>query len=117
MSGCLANKGKSRERGDRMKVEPMRRTHRLTTITLVLLLLCAPSTADAWGATGHRIVAEIAYKRLSIRARREVRRLLGDRELYEIANWADEIRPSRRETGPWHYVDIQVRDDGSADAF
>jgi hypothetical protein len=27
-----------------------------------------------------------------------------------IASWADQIRNERRETGPWHYVDIQITD-------
>jgi hypothetical protein len=63
-----------------------------------------------WGRVGHRIVARIAAGRLSANARREVRALLGDQTLAEIAPWADEVRPERPETSNWHYVNIPVID-------
>jgi hypothetical protein len=28
--------------------------------------------------------------------------------LYSIVNWADEIRKERRDTAPWHYVNIPL---------
>jgi hypothetical protein len=33
--------------------------------------------------------------------------------LLAIANWADAVRPSRAETGDWHFVDVPV----TADAY
>ena len=55
---------------------------------------------------GHTIVAEIADRALSARAREEVRRLLNGKGMASAADWADQIRGQRRETAPWHYVNI-----------
>src|SRR4051794_22308701 len=68
-----------------------------------------PSVVFAWGGDGHQIVAIIAEERLTPEAKAEVHQLLGaDVGISdaEIANWADQIRRERRETAPWHYVDI-----------
>jgi hypothetical protein len=74
----------------------------------------APQQALAWGAEGHRIVAQLAYKQLSSRAQAEVVRLLSQEPgatLESISTWADEVRsPS---TGPWHYVNFPR--DGACD--
>jgi hypothetical protein len=84
-------------------------------LTLSLLLLClTPARAAAWGGTGHRIVAIIAEGRLTPRARREVRRLLGRNvSLSSVATFADDIRNSRPDTRQFHFVDIPLE----ADAF
>lgn len=69
------------------------------------------SPGYAWGQEGHRVIALIAAHQLSPRARAGVAILLADdaeRGMEEISPWADEIRRSRRETGPWHYVDIPL---------
>jgi hypothetical protein len=70
------------------------------------LLWSAPLAAHAWGSMGHAIVADIADRVLSSRAREEVRRLLGGRGMASVAMWADEIRKQRRETSRWHFVNI-----------
>jgi len=76
-----------------------------------LLTLSAP--AHAWGAQGHRLVAEVADTRLNPAARAEVDRLLATEPgatLASIAPWADQLRAKdpglgRRSAG-WHYVNI-----------
>ncbi|PTS80564.1 S1/P1 nuclease [Stenotrophomonas sp. HMWF023] len=76
-----------------------------------LLTLSAP--AHAWGAQGHRLVAEVADSRLNPTARTEVDRLLATEPgatLASIAPWADQLRAKdpglgRRSAG-WHYVNI-----------
>src|SRR5690606_27820481 len=71
----------------------------------------APAPLPArWGRVGHRVVARVAAARLSDRARREVRTLLGGQTLAEISTWADEVRNDRPETSTWHYVNIPVTD-------
>jgi hypothetical protein len=72
-----------------------------------LILLIAPRCL-AWGGMGHQIVALIAEDRLSDQAVAGVRDLLGDDQISDavIASWADEIRRERRDTAPWHYVNI-----------
>jgi hypothetical protein len=92
----------------------------LRTLTLGFALAACgalwwPPAALAWGQQGHRIVARIAERNLSPRARQEVRRLLRPGETLEsVATWADVIRDSRPETKRWHYVDIPLRE-GSYD--
>lgn len=85
----------------------------------VLLVAIASATglattdAVAWGPDGHRIVAEVAQRRMSERARTEALRLLaldGETSLADISNWADAIRdqPSHAAlaglTRPMHYM-------------
>ena len=65
-----------------------------------------PLEAAAWGPMGHEIVAEIADRALSTRARDEVRRLLKGRGMASVSGWADDIRAQRRETAAWHFVNI-----------
>jgi hypothetical protein len=59
-----------------------------------------------WGALGHRVIARIAAERLSAPVRAEVDTLLGGLTLRDVAVWADSIRPSRPETGPFHYINV-----------
>ncbi len=76
-------------------------------------LLSVSAPAHAWGAQGHRLVAEVADARLNPTARAEVDRLLAtepDATLASIAPWADQLRAKdpglgRRSAG-WHYVNI-----------
>lgn len=65
--------------------------------------------SHAWGQEGHRIVAAIAERHLQTEAAAGVRELVGEGGLRAVANWADEIRNERRETVPWHFVDIPLR--------
>lgn len=74
------------------------------------ILLVAP-TALAWGPEGHAIIADIAESHLTPAAKAHVGELLameGHVHLDEVASWADEVRQQRRETAPWHYVDIPL---------
>ena len=69
------------------------------------LLVVAPLAA--WWAEGHRIVAAIAEQRLNPKARAAVAAILPEGQTLEsVSAWADEVRKERRETGPWHYIDI-----------
>ncbi len=79
-------------------------------ILLVALLVC-PSPSFAWGQLGHRIIGEIAEKRVSGKTAAEVELILGGEDLAEISTWADEERANpadfwQKQAGPWHYVTI-----------
>lgn len=81
-----------------------------TSIAAALIFVSSAmlaTNAQAWGADGHRLVAEAAEAQLSAPARAEVTRLLAlepGATLSSISTWADEVRaPS---TGPWHYVNF-----------
>jgi hypothetical protein len=77
----------------------------LPLAAIVLGVLTGPSTARAWGADGHRLIAELADNQLMPATRSVVARLLAAEPgatLASVSTWADEIRS--RSTAPWHYV-------------
>jgi hypothetical protein len=76
-------------------------------ITFIVTLL-APVFALGWSADGHKIIAYIATARLTPAASAQVKALLGDSSMADVASWADDIRREREETAPLHYVDIPV---------
>lgn len=79
-------------------------------ILLIGLLLCFSSqNALAWGQEGHAIVAEIAHRHLSPRARMRIAGILGEGvSLASVSTWADDVRTTRPETYNWHFVDIPL---------
>src|SRR5258707_1072126 len=46
----------------------------------------------AWGATGHKVVAQIAYDHLTPKANAEMHKLQGGSNLPEFSVWADQIK-------------------------
>jgi hypothetical protein len=79
------------------------------TLALGLLfqIILAPST-QAWGPTGHRVVAEIAQRHLTPAAQARVSRILGGRTLADVANWPDELRSDPRfdKYKPLHFATV-----------
>ena|SRR5829696_7144215 len=73
-----------------------------------LLVVLLPSLCHAWGGEGHQLIALIAEDQLTPQAKAAVKDLLGGGNISdaEVANWADEIRRERRDTVPWHFVNI-----------
>ena len=87
-----------------------------------ICFLFLPSTAWAWGCEGHQVVALIAERNLTPHALEMVKQILADSPidprldrgckqggadpLADASTWADDIRPLRPETSPWHYIDI-----------
>lgn len=62
----------------------------------------------AWGQTGHRVVAEIAENHLSRKAKRNLKKLIGQQKLAYWANWSDNVRNHNewKHTDTWHYVNV-----------
>ncbi len=61
----------------------------------------------AWGAAGHRLIAEYADARMSPNARMQVGRLLAlepGATLASVSTWADEVRSPT--TAAWHYLNF-----------
>ena len=92
---------------------PHRRLRPLLQIAFAALALsfALTSQAVAWGFEGHRIIAEIAEQYLTPETAHQVRELLAIENtatLADVANWADQIRPQRPETAPWHFVNIPI---------
>src|SRR5947207_2500314 len=86
------------------------------TLPIAVAFMLSPQTAGAWGREGHQIIALIAARELTPAANSQVADLLGERDaaqaLRRYSTWADEIRPQRRDTAPWHYVDIEIGSNG-----
>ncbi len=74
-----------------------------------LLLAVVPANLFGWGREGHKLIARIAAMHLNEKARAEVARLLPGESLESIAPWADEVRPQRKETSTWHYINIPIK--------
>jgi nuclease S1 len=76
---------------------------------LLMVLVMAAGPAWGWGAAGHRTVARIAQVHLNNRAIAEIAKLLEENEsIVSVSSWADEVRPKRKESAPWHYINIPV---------
>jgi hypothetical protein len=76
---------------------------------LVIVVLC-PASLWAWGEAGHKAVAILAEERLDPTAKEAVAELLGPgKDLASISTWADWIVQDQPETGPWHYINLDVR--------
>jgi hypothetical protein len=75
--------------------------------TLVLSTVC--SSAFGWGLEGHRIVAIIAEKNMTVAARKDASALLGGASLESVAGWADDYKISHPETEAWHFIDIPMQ--------
>ncbi|HEV8507514.1 MAG TPA: S1/P1 nuclease [Chitinophagaceae bacterium] len=81
--------------------------YKLITIA-IFILLAAPATSLAWGATGHKIIADIAFFYLDAQTRKNVLEYLNGMSLEEAANWMDQVRgdPAYDYMRPWHYADF-----------
>lgn len=73
----------------------------------MLVFLAAPLVQlDAWGVQGHRLVGQLAAKRLTAIARRNVTWLLGKESLADVSSWADQYLEGNYQTSFWHYLNI-----------
>lgn len=73
-----------------------------------------PSPSGAWGHVGHQTVGYIAQDRLKPSAWKAVEEILGqDQDLASVSTWADAIVRMRPETAPWHFFNLNVRQDQS----
>lgn len=94
----------------------------------VFLSLSVHSYCLAWGTEGHQIVGKIATQYLTESTKREVTALLADdlnvsgarsgrTTLAEVGSWADEFRNTGagRRTAPWHYDNVPLCGDTSAE--
>ena len=93
-------------------------------ILLVVATVSLPARARAWGCEGHQVVALLAEKHLTPHALAMAKQILaegpidpslpryckegGIDPMADASTWPDDIRSSRPETAPWHYVDIPL---------
>ncbi len=69
----------------------------------------SPNTVK-WGATGHRVVGEIANSYLSCRAKKNIRKILGTESIAISSNWADFVKSdsTMNYLNNWHYINIKT---------
>jgi len=81
----------------------LRRLLALLTIAVLLPTFC-------WGCgrEEHQVITTVAEDHLNETTKVMLQSLIGNNRLYSISNWADEIRKERRDTAPWHYVNIPL---------
>lgn len=62
--------------------------------------------SPTWGATGHRVVGEVANSHLTRRAKKQIRKILGNESIAISSNWADFIKSdtAMKYIEPWHYI-------------
>ena len=89
--------------------------HKIKTLLLIAMALSPTGSLLAWGATGHRIVAQIAYDNLNCRTRHKVDRILGEKGIVYWSTWADNIKSDTiyPTSYDWHYQDF---DPGMSDS-
>jgi len=79
----------------------------------VVALVLSARLLFGWGTEGHRLVVRIAGGMLTPAAQIEIARLLAPGEsLAALASWADDVRPERKETEPWHFINIPINGAG-----
>lgn len=77
-------------------------------LILSLLFLNIGSNVLAFGVTGHRVIAEIAENHLSGKAKREIRKIIGNQSLAYHSNWSDFVKsnPSYKHADSWHFINF-----------
>jgi hypothetical protein len=91
---------------------------------LLFAVMSQPAPARAWGCEGHQVVALLAEKHLTPHALATAKKILaegpidpslsryckegGVDPMADASTWPDDIRSSRPETAPWHYIDIPL---------
>jgi len=96
------------------------------SIFIICLILCAPSMSFGWGAGGHMMTANIAFRRLNPKAKAKVAELLAvkinpvavtakSKDFVNAAHWADDLRPFTEFDSfkPLHFIDKPFSTDGT----
>lgn len=103
-------------------VRPMRKGFGPWMMAAAFMVLFSPVRAWPWGCEAHQSVAMIAENHMTAHALEAANKLLrghpidpalssfcssqGLDLMADSSTWADDVRGSRPETGPWHYINI-----------
>ena len=85
---------------------------RITIAFTCITLLMSSISAFAWGPTGHDVVAEIAERHLTKKAKKALNELLGGKSIVYYSSWMDNIQNSPywengyNKTKTWHYANV-----------
>lgn len=77
--------------------------------SLLAILISIFVNSFAYDATGHRIVADIAYNNLTPKAKQAVDKILGKQGIIYESTWADEVRSDKKYnySYQWHYQNLK----------
>lgn len=78
---------------------------------IAALTLMSSSAVFAWGATGHRVVGQVATRFLEIETLVKVNKILAGNSLARVSTWPDEIKSepaTYQHTFNWHYTTWQA---------
>ncbi len=79
-------------------------------LTLICNLVLVPKPLNAWGVVAHECIGELAQQHLNDVTLQALKKLSGAPvDLAAKANWADQIKVTRPETRPWHYITIPIQ--------
>jgi hypothetical protein len=82
---------------------------RLAIAVTLMVLMVSGRPVWAWGRLGHRVISQVAEKRLTPQAKAAIGGLLEHGEsLADASLWADLHRRDLPRTAPWHYVDVPI---------
>ncbi|HXD32948.1 MAG TPA: S1/P1 nuclease [Pyrinomonadaceae bacterium] len=97
-----------------------------TAIGVIFLLICMPTISLGWGAGGHMMTAQIAFKRLNRTAKAKALELLAipidpaavtrqSKDFVNASHWADDLRPFSEFDAfkPRHFIDKAFSLDGT----
>ena len=84
----------------------------LIALTSILLLVISPAKTYAWGKQGHALVAEVAFKYMNKKTKKEVLKYLDGMTIEDAANWMDNIKNdhSYDYMKPYHYANFEKGD-------
>jgi hypothetical protein len=76
----------------------------------IILTLSLALPVFPWGSVGHETVARIAQDNLNPATMAKIKPYLSGESLEDVSIWADTYKRSHRNTGPWHYINLPVRE-------
>ncbi len=78
-------------------------------VLTIVVFVAFINSVLAYDVVGHRIVADIAYRNLTKKARKQVDKVLGTRGIIYTSSWADEIKSDKtfEYSYPWHYQNLK----------
>lgn len=78
------------------------------SICVIIIIVSLPLVGFSWGATGHRVVGQVAMNHMSKKANKNVLAVLGTEDVAMVANWMDFIKSEsdKRYMNAWHYCSI-----------
>lgn len=81
----------------------------IKVLVLLLIILLSTCKTFAWGNMGHQLVADIAKNIMTLSAKENVQKYLGDISFEEASIWMDEVRSHHQfdYMKPWHYINIE----------